>query len=81
MRPVIPAVQTPSAYTTAAPSVAAVTVEFPQHRHSQDEAITVLADWAGPQFRRFAASSGVEARHLCAADVAIHRAQRLHRRE
>jgi alkylresorcinol/alkylpyrone synthase len=64
MRPVMPSVQTPTANTKAAPSVAAVTVEFPPHRHSQDEAIAVLADWAGPEFRRFAATSGVEARHF-----------------
>ena len=60
MRAVMCAAQIP----TAVPSVAALTVEFPAQRHSQDEAITALADWAGPEFLRFAASSGVEARHL-----------------
>jgi alkylresorcinol/alkylpyrone synthase len=64
MRPVMPEVQTPTAFTEAAPSVAAVTVEFPPHYHSQDDAIAVLADWAGPEFRRFATSSGVQARHF-----------------
>jgi alkylresorcinol/alkylpyrone synthase len=49
---------------TAAPSVAAVAVEFPPHRHSQDEVISVLADFAGPEFRRFAATSGVATRQL-----------------
>lgn len=47
-----------------ASSVASVAVEFPSHRHSQDEVITALADFAGPEFRRFAATSGVATRHL-----------------
>jgi alkylresorcinol/alkylpyrone synthase len=64
MRPVTPAVQTPAANMTAAPSVAAVTVEVAEQWHSQDETITALADRAGPEFLQFAASSGVEARHL-----------------
>jgi alkylresorcinol/alkylpyrone synthase len=46
------------------PSVASVAVEFPPHRHSQDEVITALADFAGPEFRRFAATSGVATRQL-----------------
>lgn len=50
--------------TRGTPSVASVAVEFPSHRHSQDEVITALADFAGPEFRRFAATSGVETRHL-----------------
>lgn len=58
------AVMSAAQVSTAAPSVAALTVEFPAQRHSQDEAIMALADWAGPEFLRFAASSGVEARHL-----------------
>jgi alkylresorcinol/alkylpyrone synthase len=49
---------------TETPSVAAVAVEFPPNRHSQDEVISVLADFAGPEFRRFAATSGVETRQL-----------------
>jgi hypothetical protein len=48
----------------ATPSVAAVAVEFPPHRHSQDEVISALADFAGPEFRRFAATSGVATRQL-----------------
>jgi alkylresorcinol/alkylpyrone synthase len=46
------------------PSVAAVSVEFPPHRHSQDEVISALADFAGPEFKRFAATSGVATRQL-----------------
>jgi alkylresorcinol/alkylpyrone synthase len=49
---------------TGAPSVAAVAVEFPPNRHSQDEVVAALADFAGPEFRRFAATSGVETRQL-----------------
>jgi alkylresorcinol/alkylpyrone synthase len=48
----------------ATPAVAAVAVEFPPHRHSQDEVISALADFAGPEFRRFAAKSGVATRQL-----------------
>ena len=62
-RPVTPDLQL-SELTTGTPSVASVAVEFPSHRHSQDEVITALADFAGPEFRRFAATSGVETRHL-----------------
>jgi alkylresorcinol/alkylpyrone synthase len=47
-----------------APSVASVAVEFPPHRHSQDEVIAALADFGGPEFRRFAATSGVATRQL-----------------
>ncbi|OOK81093.1 alpha-pyrone synthesis polyketide synthase-like Pks11 [Mycobacterium kansasii] len=36
---------------------------FPQHRYSQDETIGALMTFAGPDFRRFANSSGVTARH------------------
>src|ERR1700753_4406319 len=53
-----------SELTKGTPSVASVAVEFPSHRHSQDEVITALADFAGPEFRRFAATSGVEPRQL-----------------
>jgi alkylresorcinol/alkylpyrone synthase len=48
----------------AAPAIAAAAVEFPSQRHSQDEVITALASFAGPEFLRFAAASGVESRHL-----------------
>lgn len=62
-RPVTPDLQL-SELTRGTPSVASVAVEFPPHRHSQDEVITALADFAGPEFRRFAATSGVETRQL-----------------
>ncbi len=61
-------ISAPSAHSVlpdiATPSVAAVAVEFPAHRHSQDDVITALADFAGPEFRRFAATSGVATRQL-----------------
>lgn len=44
------------------PSVAAATVAFPPHRCDQDEAMACLADIAGDEFQRFAASSGVQSR-------------------
>ncbi|MET0899513.1 MAG: 3-oxoacyl-[acyl-carrier-protein] synthase III C-terminal domain-containing protein [Mycobacterium sp.] len=47
-----------------APAVAAAAVEFPPHRHAQDDVITALADFAGPEFHRFAAAAGVEHRNL-----------------
>jgi alkylresorcinol/alkylpyrone synthase len=60
----MPPVITDMQATTTTPSVAAVTVEFPPQRHSQEVAIATLTDWAGPEFQRFAASSGVQARNL-----------------
>ncbi|MEO8815539.1 MAG: type III polyketide synthase [Mycobacterium sp.] len=48
---------------TNPPSVSAVAVEFPQHRYSQDEVVSALSSFAGPEFLRFAASSGVQSRH------------------
>ncbi|MFZ1162251.1 MAG: 3-oxoacyl-[acyl-carrier-protein] synthase III C-terminal domain-containing protein [Mycobacterium sp.] len=53
-----------SELTRGTPSVASVAVEFPSNRHTQDEVIGALADFAGPEFQRFAATSGVETRHL-----------------
>lgn len=50
--------------TAGPPAVASVAVEFPPHRHSQDEVIAALADFGGEEFRRFAATSGVATRHL-----------------
>lgn len=64
MRPVTADVQARTADTTLTSSVAAVAVEFPPHRASQDVAIAALANWAGPEFQRFALSSGVDARNL-----------------
>jgi alkylresorcinol/alkylpyrone synthase len=49
--------------TSADPSVAAVAVKFPQNLYSQEEVIGALTDFAGPEFRRFALSSGVASRH------------------
>ena len=49
--------------TIAEPSIAAVAVKFPPNRYTQDEAIGALTDFAGPEFRRFALSSGVEFRN------------------
>jgi alkylresorcinol/alkylpyrone synthase len=48
----------------SAPAIAAAAVEFPPHRHSQAEVVAALADFAGEDFLRFAASSGVDYRHL-----------------
>jgi alkylresorcinol/alkylpyrone synthase len=50
--------------TTTYPSVAGVAVKFPPYRYSQDETIGALTEFAGPEFRRFALSSGVEHRHI-----------------
>ncbi|CAN5218185.1 3-oxoacyl-[acyl-carrier-protein] synthase III C-terminal domain-containing protein [soil metagenome] len=47
-----------------APAIAAAAVEFPPHRHAQSDVITALADFAGPEFHRFAAAAGVEHRNL-----------------
>lgn len=52
-----------SAPTGVTPSVAGVAVKFPPHRNTQSETIGALTDFAGPEFRRFALSSGVEFRH------------------
>lgn len=48
---------------TANPSVAGVAVTFPPNRYTQDETIVALSDFAGPEFRRFARTSGVEFRN------------------
>ena len=56
--------QTSATDDNASPSIAAVAVEFPKHRHSQDVAIAELADFAGPEFHRFAAHTGVETRNF-----------------
>jgi alkylresorcinol/alkylpyrone synthase len=49
--------------TYADPSIASVAVKFPPNRYTQDEAIGALTDFAGPEFRRFAMSSGVAFRN------------------
>ncbi|MEB3032582.1 type III polyketide synthase [[Mycobacterium] nativiensis] len=49
---------------TNTPTVAAVAVEFPPHQHTQCEVMAALSDFAGPEFRRFVANSGVATRQL-----------------
>lgn len=49
---------------TINPSVAGVAVKFPPNRYRQDEAVRALSGFAGPEFRRFARSSGVEFRNI-----------------
>jgi alkylresorcinol/alkylpyrone synthase len=56
-------VQTLTVNTTTNPTVAGVAVKFPPNRYSQAETVGALTDFAGPEFRRFALSSGVEHRH------------------
>jgi alkylresorcinol/alkylpyrone synthase len=53
--------KTPTA--VAGPAIAGVAIKFPSNRYTQDEAIGALTDFAGPEFRRFALSSGVEFRN------------------
>src|SRR5262245_45236660 len=50
--------------TPLAPSIAAVTVEFPPHQVGQQEALSGFTGFNGPQFGRFAASSGVQTRRI-----------------
>ncbi|CAJ1580102.1 type III polyketide synthase [[Mycobacterium] wendilense] len=50
--------------TSAAPTLAASAVEFPPHRHSQDEVTALVSSAAGDAFTRFASSSGVRMRNL-----------------
>jgi alkylresorcinol/alkylpyrone synthase len=57
MRPVSPTAR------PAAPSLAAVAVEFPPHHHSQDEIASAVSGFGGREFERFTASSGVKSRH------------------
>ncbi|HEU4361144.1 MAG TPA: type III polyketide synthase [Mycobacterium sp.] len=46
------------------PAIAGAAVALPPYRYSQDETITALASFAGEEFRRFAANSGVASRRL-----------------
>jgi alkylresorcinol/alkylpyrone synthase len=48
----------------ADPSVAAVSVKFPPNRYTQDETIGALTEFAGPEFQKFARTSGVEFRNI-----------------
>jgi alkylresorcinol/alkylpyrone synthase len=50
--------------TPLAPSIAAVTVEFPPHQVGQQEALSGFTGFDGPQFGRFADSSGVQTRRI-----------------
>jgi alkylresorcinol/alkylpyrone synthase len=49
---------------TPGPSVATVAVEFPPYQVGHMEALAGLSGFGGPQFERFAASAGVEKRHI-----------------
>ena len=51
------------AIVPADPFVAGVAVKFPPNRYTQKEAIRALTNFAGPEFQRFALSSGVEFRN------------------
>lgn len=46
------------------PALVASVVEFPPHRHGQDEVTAALTSFAGEEFVRFAHNSGVRARNL-----------------
>jgi alkylresorcinol/alkylpyrone synthase len=64
MRPVSPSVQGGNANSTPSASVAAITLEFPPHQVGQQEALSGLTGFGGPQFDRFGASAGVQTRRL-----------------
>ncbi|MGC2798595.1 MAG: type III polyketide synthase [Mycobacterium sp.] len=64
MRPVSPGPQTSDADASPTPSVAAVAVEFPRYQVDQQEALSGLTGFGGPQFDRFAASAGVQKRRI-----------------
>jgi len=60
--------------TNTDPSIASAAVKFPQNYYRQDELIGRLIDVAGPEFRRFALSAGVESRHIA---LPLERMERL----
>jgi alkylresorcinol/alkylpyrone synthase len=64
MRPDIPGVQGVKTNTTPSASIAAVSVEFPPHQVGQQEALSGLTGFGGPQFDRFEASAGVQTRRI-----------------
>jgi alkylresorcinol/alkylpyrone synthase len=64
MRPVTPGGQGGNANSTPSASVAAVTLEFPPHQVGQQEALSGLTGFGGPQFDRFGASAGVQSRRI-----------------
>jgi alkylresorcinol/alkylpyrone synthase len=49
---------------TPTPSVAALAVEFPPYQVGQQEALSGLTGFGGPQFDRFGAGAGVEKRRI-----------------
>lgn len=49
---------------TTSPAIAAAALALPPHQYSQDETSAALAGLAGPDFLRFAATSGVATRRL-----------------
>ncbi|ORW08968.1 type III polyketide synthase [Mycobacterium kyorinense] len=64
MRPVTPpGVRTLAARTATSPSLAAATIEFPPHYNTQEDISSAVTGFAGEEFQRFTASSGVKHRH------------------
>lgn len=49
---------------TTFPVIASASLAFPPHRYRQDELTAALTGFAGPDFRRFGAASGVATRRL-----------------
>jgi alkylresorcinol/alkylpyrone synthase len=49
---------------TGAPHIAGTAVAFTAHRYEQDEVARVLTTVGGPEFARFAQTSGVNTRSL-----------------
>jgi len=64
MCPATQGVQGGNTNTTPSASVAAVAVEFPPHQVGQQEALSGLTGFGGPQFDRFGASAGVQTRRI-----------------
>ncbi len=64
MRAITPGVPGVNANATPSASVAAVAVEFPPHQVDQQEALSGLTGFGGPQFDRFVASAGVQTRRI-----------------
>ena len=64
MRPVTPGEQGGNAHITQSATIAAVSIEFPPHQVGQQEALSGLTGFGGPQFDRFGASAGVQTRRI-----------------
>jgi alkylresorcinol/alkylpyrone synthase len=64
MRPVTPGDQGGNANTTPSASIASVAIEFPPYQVGQQEALSGLTGFGGPQFDRFGASAGVQTRRI-----------------